>query len=241
MLIKNLSSFCHIQKRLTFLSTQSFIHQFNRKMTQDANVNHLESFKPTWDAELYAKARPDYPRSAIDGILNATNSKKLNYVDLAAGTGIFTKLLIDACTNGNGNQYKLNTITAIEPSQGMLKQLQSSLFDTKTGIISQWKANGKLDQDVQTFTGSGLFDTIDLTPIAPNLQGNIDLITIAQAWHWCENWNGALEQLANVLKPGGILAIVWNLEDREAAKWVAAVREIYEEYEGNSRQCGCNV
>ena len=204
-------------------------------MTQQST----ESFKPTWNPELYAKARPDYPRAVIDGILNTTkDSTKLNYVDLAAGTGIFTKLLIDACSNEKGNKYKLHTVTAIEPSETMLKQLNTTLFDEKTGIVPKWKAEGKLDKDVETYTGSGLFDTVDLTKIAPNLQGNIDLITIAQAWHWCEDWNGALAQLAKVLKPGGVLAIVWNLEDREAAHWVAAVREAYEVYEGNSRQCG---
>lgn len=208
----------------------------SRKMTQST-----ESFKPTWNPELYAKARPDYPRSVIDGILSTTKTTKLNYVDLAAGTGIFTKLLIDACTNETGNKYKLQTVTAIEPSETMLKQLNGSLFDENTGIVPKWKEQGRLDKDLKTFTGSGLFDTVDLTNIAPNLQGNIDLITIAQAWHWCEDWNGALAQLAKVLKPGGVLAIAWNLEDREAAHWVAAVREAYEVYEGNSRQCECDL
>ena len=232
MISRSLQSFSRLQS-FTQSRLTSQLH-FSRKMTQQST----ESFKPTWNPELYAKARPDYPRAVIDGILNTTtNSKRLNYVDLAAGTGIFTKLLIDACSNEKGNKYKLHTVTAIEPSETMLKQLNTTLFDEKTGIIPKWKAEGKLDKDVETYTGSGLFDTVDLTKIAPNLQGNIDLITIAQAWHWCEDWNGALAQLAKVLKPGGVLAIVWNLEDREAAHWVAAVREAYEVYEGTSRQC----
>lgn len=186
-------------------------------MTQS---NTAESFKPVWSPELYAKARPDYPRAAIDQILATTKatSNKLNYVDLAAGTGIFTKLLIDACTNEEQNKFKLQSVTAIEPSETMLEQLRSTLFDQPSSFVPQLKEHGKLDRDVQTYGGTGLFTTIDLTKVGTNLQGNVDLLTIAQAWHWCEDWNGALAQIAKVLKPGGVLAIAWNLEDRETGE-----------------------
>lgn len=176
-----------------------------------------ESFKPTWPAGLYATARPDYPRDVIDAVLKATGPPRrpLDYVDLAAGTGIFTRLLIDACTQRQGNDYRLNSITAVEPADGMRAELSGSLFD-KGGFVPMLKSQGLLQDSVQTNAEEGRFNNIDLTSLG--LQGKVDLLTIAQAWHWCEDWNGALKTIAQVLKEDGILAIVWNLEDREAGE-----------------------
>lgn len=174
-----------------------------------------EPFKPTWPAGLYASARPDYPRSVLDAVLDAPAcAEPMHYVDLAAGTGIFTRLAIEACTNEPGNRHRLASVTAIEPSTSMLRQLSLTLFEPSSGLVPMLKEQGKLDRELQVHTAEARFDTIDLTDIG--LQGKIDLLTVAQAWHWCENWNDALTAIAKVLRPGGVLALVWNLEDRES-------------------------
>lgn len=68
-----------------------------------------------------------------------------------------------------------------------------------------------------------------------------------------------MNNIAKALKSGGVLALLWNLEDREAgelrgvvvvpgdvltcaswdssANWVAQVRDLYEVYENNTPQC----
>ena len=41
-----------------------------------------------------------------------------------------------------------------------------------------------------------------------------DVVAVAQAWHW--NYTEgpkALKEVARVLKPGGHLSLIWNLED----------------------------
>ncbi len=35
-----------------------------------------------------------------------------------------------------------------------------------------------------------------------------------QAFHWCPDYDKAVAEFARVLKPQGIVAFIWNLEDR---------------------------
>ena len=50
--------------------------------------------------------------------------------------------------------------------------------------------------------------------------GSIDAITVAQAFHWFDGPR-ALTEFHRVLRPGGMLGLVWNERDRGTA-WVAA-------------------
>ncbi|PPF79784.1 SAM-dependent methyltransferase [Subtercola sp. Z020] len=54
--------------------------------------------------------------------------------------------------------------------------------------------------------------------------GIADLVTFAQAWHWVEV-PAASAEVARVLKPGGALALVWNIRD-ERVDWVARLGQI---------------
>ncbi len=42
--------------------------------------------------------------------------------------------------------------------------------------------------------------------------GSVDLVTVAQAWHWCEP-EAAAKEAARILIPGGTLAVLWNQLD----------------------------
>jgi SAM-dependent methyltransferase len=53
---------------------------------------------------------------------------------------------------------------------------------------------------------------------------SVDMVTIAQAFHWFDPVAAATE-FARVLRPGGVVGLFWNLRDDRAAWW-AALRPI---------------
>ena len=70
------------------------------------------------EATTYAQSRPSYPTDAVDWITaHLRLAPGIRCVDLAAGTGIFTRLI-----NASGCD-----LVAIEPVEGMRTELRSSL------------------------------------------------------------------------------------------------------------------
>lgn len=60
----------------------------------------------------------------------------------------------------------------------------------------------------------------------PLPDGSVDLVTVAQAFHWFDA-PAALAEIHRVLRPGGTLAMVWNVRD-ETVDWVRSVGDIGE-------------
>ncbi|MQM28766.1 class I SAM-dependent methyltransferase [Glycomyces albidus] len=58
----------------------------------------------------------------------------------------------------------------------------------------------------------------------PLPDGSADVITAGQAFHWFDRPK-ALPELRRVLRPGGVLAPIWNLRD-ESVDWVARLSEV---------------
>ncbi|RFA10928.1 hypothetical protein B7R54_18225 [Subtercola boreus] len=71
---------------------------------------------------------------------------------------------------------------------------------------------------VETFGG-----TAERLPLEDD---SADLVTFAQAWHWVDV-PAASAEAARVLKPGGTLALVWNIRD-ESVDWVSRLTGIIE-------------
>jgi SAM-dependent methyltransferase len=65
----------------------------------------------------------------------------------------------------------------------------------------------------------------------PVEDGSVDLITVAQAFHWFASAT-SLNEFRRALAPGGALVLVWNLHD-DRVEWVRRLRALFEAYEGD--------
>ncbi len=112
-------------------------------------------------------------------------------MELGAGTGIFSRLVL-----ARAKEFGVARLISLEPSEGMRKGWQDSL-DKKAELKA-----------VPASIGDGLFQETG------QADASADVVAVAQAWHW--NYSEgpkALKEVARVLKPGGHLSLIWNLED----------------------------
>lgn len=175
-----------------------------------------DNFSRSGASGLYDSARPNYPTPAIEKILSlVAPASGSTVVELGAGTGIFTRGLVQVASSTPAHQGRISKVVAVEPSEGMREGFNAKLE----------KVHG-IDVSIQ----DGLFDKI------PAEDSSVDLVLAAQAFHWVgHDGESALSEIARVLKPDGVLALIWNLEDR-SAPWVAQLRDAYEKYEGDTPQ-----
>lgn len=87
-------------------------------MTDRAFSDMANSFDKA--AEVYERSRPSYPHDAVDWLLESKPSRVL---DLGAGTGKFTRLLVG----------RAETIYAVDPSENMLAQQDATSVTTVRG------------------------------------------------------------------------------------------------------------
>ncbi len=55
----------------------------------------------------------------------------------------------------------------------------------------------------------------------PLPDGSVDAVLVGQAWHWFDR-EQALAQVRRVLRPGGVLGLLWNVFD-DRVPWVAGL------------------
>lgn len=126
-------------------------------------------------ALAYERARPTYPAQCVDLVreqLGVTGSAAV-FLDLAAGTGKFTELLV----------RRGLSVVAVEPVAEMRMLLASHL------------------PSVDVRDGSA-----EAIPVPDR---SVDVVTVAQAFHWFDA-NRAIREIARVLRPGGGVALIWN-------------------------------
>lgn len=61
---------------------------------------------------------------------------------------------------------------------------------------------------------------------------SVDAVVCAQAFHWFEA-DRALEEIHRVLRPGGGLALIWNVRD-ENVEWERRLSELMKRYQSNA-------
>jgi len=127
---------------------------------------------------------------------------------IGSGTGIFTRALL-AHIQWN---VAIKQIKAIEPSEGMRFVFSQQVKDDRVTV-----AEG-------TFIATGIPDSW------------ADLVVIAQAYHWCPDYEAASAEFSRILKPNGTVAYIWNLEDRDGARWVSELRDLIEVHEQGTPQ-----
>ncbi|KAG7452430.1 S-adenosyl-L-methionine-dependent methyltransferase [Guyanagaster necrorhizus] len=154
--------------------------------------------------ELYDRARPSYQSNTLSAIREAVKATApLNVIEIGAGTGLFTKSLLKHPDFSSA----IKELRAVEPSAGMREVFVKTV------------------QDERVSAREGTFDTTNIE------DGWADLVTIAQAFHWCPDFDAASVEFARILKPGGVVAFIWNLADKKAARWVAQLRAQTEQHE----------
>ncbi|KAJ3204919.1 hypothetical protein HDU83_006145 [Entophlyctis luteolus] len=159
-------------------------------------------------AAVYRTARPDYSPAAIRSLIDS-----IKVLEIGSGTGIFTKHLA----------AEFNKVVCVEPSVSMRREFVSTLSnpDTSAKFLARL-ADDSLSVNDGTAYATGL----------PS--GSVDAVVCAQAFHWFAD-SAALSEFRRVLRVGGTLGLIWNLED-DRTQWVKEVRGLYEQYEQGTPQ-----
>ncbi|MCS5719964.1 class I SAM-dependent methyltransferase [Herbiconiux sp. CPCC 205763] len=90
------------------------------------------------------------------------------------------------------------SVTAVEPDAQMRARLSANL----PGVVA-------------------VAGTAEAIPLGDD---SADVVAFAQAWHWVDV-DDASREAARVLRPGGVLALIWNIRD-DSVDWVARLGEI---------------
>jgi ubiquinone/menaquinone biosynthesis C-methylase UbiE len=148
-------------------------------------------------ADRYERGRPDYPAAALEKIVELLDLRPGRTVlDLAAGTGKLTRLLVPSGAN----------VIALEPVPEMRAELERRV------------------RGVAVLGG-----TAEQIPLTDDY---LDALTVGQAFHWFDE-QPALREIHRVLKPGGGVALIWNVRD-ERNDLQRGLSEIIDPLEGST-------
>ncbi|MBG0741555.1 class I SAM-dependent methyltransferase [Paeniglutamicibacter antarcticus] len=156
-------------------------------------------------ADHYERVRPGYPPESLDWLLAGTGLNTVLNTELLTPDPNADDSMLDVLDLGAGTgKYTalllargLNVI-ALDPSRDMLMQLQRRYPAVRTMV--------------------GTAERIDLPDSC------MHVVTAAQAWHWVDPLAASAE-ISRVLRPGGVLGLVWNQLD-VSVPWVHRLSRI---------------
>jgi len=147
--------------------------------------------------------RPSYPESAVSYIHDVIGGKEaFKVADIGCGTGKFTEVFLAHPAWKNS----VSELIAVEPVETMRDAFAKTITDKRVTLQEG------------TFEHSGIPDAW------------ADVVIAAQAFHWCTDQSAALAELKRILKPGGSLVLVWNVDERDKAKWLDELWKLYSNY-----------
>jgi len=101
-------------------------------------------------------------------------------------------------------------------------KLTRRLVELGASVVAVEPVEGMREQALATVPEAEVVDgTADAIPLP---DAAVDVVTVAQAFHWFDA-DAALAEIARVLEPGGGLAILWNERDERTA-WVAEMSRL---------------
>jgi SAM-dependent methyltransferase len=139
--------------------------------------------------EDYERGRPGWPSGAVD-IPSVPSAATV--LDLAAGTGKLTRLLIPT----------FERVVAVEPQDAMRRLLD------------------KICPDAEVLAG-----TAQQIPLA---DASVDAVFMAEAFHLSGNQR-TVSEMARILRPGGILILMWNVPATPWEPSITAVERLLRE------------
>jgi SAM-dependent methyltransferase len=167
----------------------------------DLHARRAASFG--YAATEYALHRPDYPDQAVAWALASMLSSGPNGGPVLDGPVLDGRVLDLGAGTGKLTTAILRCgmattqVLAVEPDDGMRAELRRRLPEITI-------LNGSAEQ-------------------IPAEEGAVDAVLVGQAFHWFD-LDRALSETARVLRPGGVLAAMGNIED-DSVGWVAELSE----------------
>jgi SAM-dependent methyltransferase len=137
---------------------------------------------------------------------NATSRFADRAADYAKARPSYPDALVDAVLGGLGDPSSL-TIADVGAGTGVFSRL---LADRGVRVVAI-EPNAAMRHAAAAHPNIEWRDGTGESTGLPN--HSVDLITVAQAFHWMRP-EDALREFHRILKPGGRLAHVWNIQDR---------------------------
>lgn len=159
--------------------------------------------KGFFKAEAYNTYRPGYHGEAVTQFLQVLEIEGKTGAKVLE-VGAGTGLFTETLANRD-EKYE---ITAVEPHDEMRRELEQKMLSSVRVV----KGTGESMEDIEN--------------------ESFDAVVVAQAFHWMANMN-ALKELSRVLKPRGVLGMIWNIEDYNAPrdwpcedKWADVLKQL---------------
>jgi SAM-dependent methyltransferase len=160
-------------------------------------MNELRSTERFSDrVEDYVRYRPDYPRALVGWLQGLGVDPDWVVADVGAGTGISSKLFLDA-----GHR-----VVAVEPNAAM------------RAAAERWLAG---EERIRAVDGSAEATGLD--------GGSIDLVVVAQAFHWFD-MDKVRAEFARILSPRGLVTVFWNSRRLKGTPFLEGYERLLLEY-----------